>query len=435
MAIRARFSPPAFVLALLLAAAAPAQQAAPDVLLARIRSQMAVNLQNLPNYVCLETIERSRRPVRSLMLVPTDRLKLEVAHVGQRELYAWPGEKELGALDVTTLAGGGLIGNGAFSLRARTLFLTKDATFRYVGRERSKGRELVRWDFWIAADTKRFLLAYGDANGFVGERGSFWADAESLDIVRMRSDAADIPPDIGISSSHSEVEYQRSRIADSEFLLPARAEVRLSTRDGAESRNLTTFSACRRYGVESTLSFDFDASTADSQSLSAQEPPAAPFDLPVDLELSIELRTPIDTQKSMEGDPLEGRLTADVMQDGKLVAPAGALVRGRLRRLERLPEYGNAILVSLDFHSLEFGGQTGRFLAEMQSFQHTAGVSDSLEPVGRGQTGKLHAPAVVGVGSMFLTGRDRISAGFSMAWRTEEVPPPSAPKPGPREKP
>lgn len=295
----------ALVLLILLAGAAPAQQAPPDAVLARIRSHMAENLRNLPNYVCVETIERSRRLPRALTLVGTDRLKLEVAHVGERELYAWPGDEELGKLDLGTLAGGGMIANGAFALRARVLFLGNDAIFHFAGREQSRGRELLRYDFRISAGSKHFMLVSTGAGGFVGEHGSFWADAQSLDIARLASEAGEIPPDIGIRSSSSDVEYRRSAIAGSEFLLPARAEVRLAAQSGEESRNVTTFSSCRKYGAESTLSFDLPAEGTPADQ---PRPRAVSFALPAGLELSIELGTPIDNRKLFTGDPIEGRL-------------------------------------------------------------------------------------------------------------------------------
>lgn len=418
---------------LLLWAAAFAQEPAPNVLLARIKSHMAENLRNLTNYVCLETIERSRCPARTAMLVTTDRLKLEVAHVGERELYAWPGDEEFGKLDIGTFSG--MIGSGAFALRARTLFLTSDATFHYAGKEKSKGRELVRYDFQVPANAKRFFLNNAGTAGFVGEHGSFWADAQSLDIVRLRGEAEEIPPEIGIRSSFTEIEYQRSPIAGTEFLLPARAELRLMSRSGQESRNITTFSTCHKYEVKSSLSFDLPP--APDHPADQPTPRPASLVLPAGLELSITLLTPIDNRKLATGDPIEGRLTADAIEDDKLLVPAGALVRGRLRRLEVLPDYRNALLVALDFHLVEFGNQTATFSAELQSFQKLAGVADVLQvprsvlASGNWLPENVQAPSVSGVGSLFLTGRTTLPAGFGMIWRTTAAPNPVVPAPRP----
>ena len=77
----------AALIALLAMQMLPAEHAE---LLARIRNHMADNLAHLPNYTCRETIERVWAPAASRNFTLGDRLRLEVAYVSGRELYAWP---------------------------------------------------------------------------------------------------------------------------------------------------------------------------------------------------------------------------------------------------------------------------------------------------------------------------------------------------------
>ncbi len=60
-------------------------------LLSQIKAKMADNLSRLPNYTCLQTIERSHRDARKKRFERQDLVRLEVALVGGRELFAWPG--------------------------------------------------------------------------------------------------------------------------------------------------------------------------------------------------------------------------------------------------------------------------------------------------------------------------------------------------------
>src|SRR5207244_4252652 len=53
---------------------------AQDMLLARIKNRMGENLRRQPNYTCLETIERTRRPQGGKAKIE-DTLRLEVALV------------------------------------------------------------------------------------------------------------------------------------------------------------------------------------------------------------------------------------------------------------------------------------------------------------------------------------------------------------------
>ena len=70
-----------------------AQELSPEVLLlARIKVKMAENLKGLPNYTCLQTIERSTRDAGNRRYRPLDTVRVEVALVDGKELFAWPGE-------------------------------------------------------------------------------------------------------------------------------------------------------------------------------------------------------------------------------------------------------------------------------------------------------------------------------------------------------
>ena len=106
-----------------LAAPQPDPGVAPEVLLARIRLRMKDNLERLPNYTCRQTIERSQRLSSSRRFRLVDAIRLEVALVGGKELFAWPGETSFQDREISQLVSGGAIGNGDFALHARSVFL------------------------------------------------------------------------------------------------------------------------------------------------------------------------------------------------------------------------------------------------------------------------------------------------------------------------
>src|ERR1700730_18633788 len=112
-----------------------AQELPPEILLlARIKTRAAENLERLPNYTCTQTIERYRRRGKARKFEPLDTLRLEVALVEGKELFSWPGagkfeEKGIGEI----VGGGGAIGNGSFALHAKSIFLSRWPTFTYFG--------------------------------------------------------------------------------------------------------------------------------------------------------------------------------------------------------------------------------------------------------------------------------------------------------------
>src|SRR6516162_5918097 len=63
-------------------------------LLAKIRLHMMETLTRQPNYTCLETVERSRRDASTRKYRLEDTLRIEVALVDGKEMFAWPGSKQ-----------------------------------------------------------------------------------------------------------------------------------------------------------------------------------------------------------------------------------------------------------------------------------------------------------------------------------------------------
>ncbi len=68
-----------------------AQTLAPEqLLLDRIRAHMIDTLARQPNYTCVETVERSRRDGATRKFRLEDTLRIEVALVNGKEMFAWP---------------------------------------------------------------------------------------------------------------------------------------------------------------------------------------------------------------------------------------------------------------------------------------------------------------------------------------------------------
>ena len=85
----------------------------------RIREHMREYVAHLPDYTCVETIVRAQRADESTAYRPMDTLRVEVLHIGDKELYAWPGEKKFED-KLGLLVGVGTTSSGEFALHART---------------------------------------------------------------------------------------------------------------------------------------------------------------------------------------------------------------------------------------------------------------------------------------------------------------------------
>jgi hypothetical protein len=370
-------------------------------LLARVRQRMADHLTRLPNYTCVETIERRAQPAVSRHFALVDRLRLEVAFVGQRELYSWPGARKFEEISIEQLVGrGGAIGMGSFAMHANAVFRSTAPEFYWRGEGERNGRKTVRFDFQVAKKKSRFAILTGTEPVIVAYRGSIEADAETLDLLQLVVDADELPPDLKLRSASEAIRYRPMRIGDTEFLLPTFSELSMIETAGGESRNVTQFESCREYAGVSTLRFDADSATGATL-------PAEDITLPAGVTLESRLRDAIDGAKAARGDPVHATVLAEVKRSGVVVVPKGAVLTGRITRIEsntiRSAVYFG---VGLVFHTIEFAGRRGDF-------------SGDLEDAGTGPNYFIRRNGSLAETLVYVKGHaERLPAGTRLALRT-----------------
>lgn len=355
----------------------------PDqLLLAQVRLQMARNLEQLPNYTCTQTIERSGRSGSSAKLRLVDVLRLEVAMVEGDELFAWPGSRNFEKRELRDMIGSGMTGNGQFGLFARALFLAHMARFTYAGEESAGGRQLKRWDYVVPHAVSNYRLRTYDeqkreVSGVVGYHGSIWSDASNREVVRFTVVADDIPPFLPYKSATLSVEYQPVKISEQVFLLPVRAEQELAEVNRA-SVNRISFSGCRQYSGESRLVFEEeegsggDAAAAPTESVKA-------LALPPNVWLELQLESAIQIGRAVVGDPVTFKLRRPVQVPSGPKIPKGALVHGRLTYFRDRP----FVFLGFELHEIEFPGYLGTL---------TANIVEASSPQGSRSRFRVYPP-------------------------------------------
>lgn len=404
------------VVAVLLAGLTGGQELAPEVLLlARIKLRAAENLEKLPNYTCIETIERSRRRNASRRFELVDVLRLEVGLVNGKELFAWPGSGRFEDKDITDMVSGGAIGNGSFALHVRGVFLSGTPAFTYLGERIREGRRLIRYDYKVPLFKSGYRLRVRPREGIVGYHGAVWVDAETLDLVRLEVVADEIPPALPISSAEESLEYARVRIGEVDFLLPSSSELILRDLGGNESRNTTRFTNCRQFAGESVLSF------ADAPDTPEPVKPAAPerIVLPGGLEVDLRLDTAVGPGASAVGDEVRATVVRDSKQKGRVLIPKGAVVAGRLVRLQRQSRPRSVEWsVGFDFTRVEFENKYAAFHAVLIARPVMLEIPGPLGgPVPAMSRSEL--PEDPRIGILYIRGEaGKLPAGARMSWRT-----------------
>jgi hypothetical protein len=387
------------------------------VMLRRIKVHMEQRLSRVPNYTCLETITRSTRASeRYVVAVPgkpvpfrrKDVMRLEVAEVEGVELYADAGAHYFEKKDILDFRRGGLMGNGTFTTFAHDIFLTSIPVFRYAGEEQVKGRPLLRWEFSIPQFMSKFNVGTDLGRAEIGFHGSFWADPQTLDAVRIDITGDDIPSYTGLSGTWDRVEYASSIIGGREVLLPLSGEIRTRDLRGWENSNELTFTHCREYGVQSVIKYD------DPDKPSEGGPGGTKYiDLPAGLQLTLTLETPFDAAAAHVGDPVAARVEADVKHKNTVIVPKDAVVTGRVRRLEFHSEGWPYVLLGIELIQMEFGGKQARFFAELEKVTLPADAAGPKRVVNRD---------LPGVGMISANGNQlRLPVGAQLVWKTTSL--------------
>lgn len=372
------------------------------LLLARIRYQMTENLRRLPNYTCLETVERTRRPKGGRAQV-VDTLRLEVALVEGKEMFAWPGAKRFEDRDLRELVTTGTFGNGNFAIHARIVFESPVPTFVYRGREPLGNSAAERWDFRVARAVSGYTLRVNQRAGIVGYHGSFWADPETLDVRRLEVFADDIPKELGAESSTDRIDYARLPIGGEAFLLPVESVLGMTMPEG-EYHNFVRFTHCRQYTGESRLRFTEEI---------REDPPEARIlevSLPRRELLTLALNEEVPLAGLAVGDTLTATLRYEVKRKRDVLVPKGAVARGRILRIARDPDF---IALGLTFTDLEWTGGH----ASVDGALATAPDAAQGRPAPRSGTTYQARPGE----SILLISptRSKLSRGMLFYWRTE----------------
>jgi hypothetical protein len=410
----------AAVLAFALAAFAQSDLLPEILLLSKIKRQARQDLTRIPNFTCLETIERTSRNSVSKPFSPVDVILVEVAHAGDRELFAWPGASRFENPNLGAMISSGLISNGEFVSHARTVFLGDYGVVRYAGMEEVRGRQAARYDYETSAAFSGYTVHNAGREAVVGVKGSFWGDSISFDLLRLTAIATNISADVGVRRVFTEVDYSRNRIGTGDYLLPQAATVEIDLDTGLEQRNRIEFTHCRQYSSESVLSFnDPDVELARGP-VSPTPGRIVEVVLPPDLMVAVVLETPIHLDRARIGEDISAVLDSDLSRKGHPIAPKGAVISGRVRMVQREK---SGYTMGLEFTDLSFAKGHARFVAKLINVDSRYAQSEFAQEPTRSSGIQLDLPmALPGVATFFVPARiTELPKGMIMQWKTMAV--------------
>lgn len=398
----------------------------PEELLSRFKTVMRGNLERLPDYTCAMRIERFSRFTAERPWERLDELKLEVAYAEGQELYARQGARRFGSQPLAEMITRGTIGTGHFGLLAAHIFLQSKVKFGFEGEGEENGHKALDFHFDVAPGDSAYKIRTAGVEAVTGFQGRFRVDAETLDLVRLEAHAYDIPEKLGLAEVQTVVNYARQRVGSEEFLLPVSASLQAGSSDGNENLNRIRLASCRKYQTESTLTTDAApaANPAPAQpaaEAAGQAKTRSPA-LPAGTVFEVALDSPLDPQRASIGEAVLARI---VKVKGDVAVAPGALLRGRVVRVEREITQSPVYQLGLEFDTLEAETGSLPLSATMESAGPAAGLirqTKRLEPTfakhSKGQMNVLVREVQKGQGILLWEARQGpIPRGLKMTWR------------------
>ena len=372
----------------MLAAMAGALAQTPDAspgLLEQVRQRAKADLVSVPNFVCVDSIERSVWIAGEHQFRRLDRVHLELAHIEGSDRFAWLGDSIFQSRTPTVAVGYGASFGGDFADNRKLIFANDRTKISYAGRVTIAGRPALRYDYDNAGGA--LGVTHGNQSGFTAARGAFWIDPETLDLLRVDIESYDIPPGLALQSISNGTTYWRVEVGNRSVLLARNSEFRLTDADGTVRRNASVFSNCREYLAESSLTF--------GSSPTPQLPPAAEnSSVPPGLQLQLVLDQPLDANQAAVGDPVR----AHVLNKAGDIS-RGAHVYSRVSRIinfdDRIPlpkpkqpppvpqhemwdrQHTGEVLIQLEFSEIDYRRSREPFLARLIDLDSPPGKRDT----------------------------------------------------------
>ena len=233
-----------------------------SALLENTRKNTLEAVGDMPDFVVKQQIQRSAAYAGTGNFQNLDRLVVAVS-------YRSSGEESYKVLSVNGILQnnpeskqtyedvGGTSSTGEFVTMLATIFKPEsESKFEVVDTDMIRGSRAVVYDFSVAKDRAKQLITavgYSTDSTITGIKGRMWIDRDKERVLRIESEATDIPDTFPVRTAKRIIDYDWVKIVGEKYLLPLLSDVRLTMREKAkvfETRNLIKFKDYQKYGSE-----------------------------------------------------------------------------------------------------------------------------------------------------------------------------------------
>ena len=233
--------------------------------IAQARSKTLEAVAEMPDFVVKQQIQRAIAYAGTGNYHNLDRLVVAVSYKSSgEELYkvlSLNGTIQTNPEQKRTYEEvGGTSSTGEFVTILATIFKPEsDTRFQYVDSDVIRGRKTLMFDYDVEKDKAKQTITSSAAHTvstITGMRGRIWIDGENFRVLRIDSEATEIPDTFPVRSARRQIDYEWTTISGEKYLLPLVSDVRLTARESKstlETRNVIRFKDYQKYGTDVTI--------------------------------------------------------------------------------------------------------------------------------------------------------------------------------------
>ena len=218
------------------------QMPTPDTLpqfIDTVRSNALAHTESLPDFICMQKTRRLANFGELADWRFVDQIVAEISYRQGKEHSRIltidnkpPSPRQ--SLEIPGFSSEGDFGNALYLLFAPE----SNASFTMEGSERIRKRKTLRIRYYVPLPTSRFHIGLGGQIVTTPYSGRCWIDLESHQVVRLDSEAEDIPRSIPVTSSSHSTEYDLVDIAGTKYWLPVHSSVEMHLANGPQEMDL-----------------------------------------------------------------------------------------------------------------------------------------------------------------------------------------------------
>jgi hypothetical protein len=239
----------------------PSQKEITEIL-SKAREANLAAVEEMPDFVVKQQIQRSAAYAGTNNFRNLDRLVVAVS-------YRASGKEEYKVLSVNGVLQnnpqnkssyeetGGTSSTGEFVTVLAKIFKPESETkFEIADTDLIRERRTVVLNYSIERDkAQQTITSSGtfDDSTITGMKGKIWIDRENFRVLKIESEATEIPESFPIRSAKRVIDYDWVTIDKEKYLLPSLSDVRLTFRESKqiyESKNVIRFKEYQKYGSE-----------------------------------------------------------------------------------------------------------------------------------------------------------------------------------------